>query len=156
MFAVSTIGLILTAANRRIRDYKPSLAARRFIKTDTGRRTLYFSRVRLIRARHTPVPTREKSADSLFNGYLISFKIRLIGSVHSIRLIRRSANTRVNAFAHGLLISFVADDRQRIRFSIPVPVELRCLRRLSSKPRNPLNYKRIAVSRESDRNLMET
>lgn len=155
MFAVSTIGLILTAANRRIRDYKPSLAARRFIKTDTGRRTLYFSRVRLIRARHTPVPTREKSADSLFNGYLISFKIRLIGSVHSIRLIRRSANTRVNAFAHGLLISFVADDiRQCIRFSIPVPVELRCLRRLSSKPRNPLNYKRIAVSR--DRNLMET
>lgn len=47
MFAVSTIGLILTAENRRARDFKPSLATWRFIETDTGRRrTLYFSRVR--------------------------------------------------------------------------------------------------------------
>lgn len=69
---IDFIGLILTAANRHIR-LQPSLATRRFIKTDTGRRTLYFSRVKLNRARHRSVPCREKSADSLFNGYLISF-----------------------------------------------------------------------------------
>lgn len=124
MFAVSTIGLILTAENRRARDFKPSLATWRFIETDTGRRrTLYFSRVRYKpRAPPShPVPSRPERNRRIHYLTDILFRLtRLIESVHSIRLIQRSVNTRVNAFAHRLLISFGADDRQRIRFPIPV------------------------------------
>lgn len=73
-------------------------------------------------------------------------------------MIQRSVNTRVNVFAHRLLISFGADDRYPVpvqhwrnfgAFDVSSDVTRATLEIL-------LNYKRNAVSRESDRNLMET
>lgn len=69
---IDSIGLILTTANRHIR-LQPSLAF--YQNGYRSEDALFFAGQIKPRAsaRHRPVPCREKSADSLFNGYLISF-----------------------------------------------------------------------------------
>lgn len=77
MFAVSTIGLILTAANH---DFKPSLATRRFHQNGyRSEDTLFFAGQAKPRARHRPDP--REIGEFIYLTDILFRLTRLIGSI---------------------------------------------------------------------------